>query len=71
MADATGTVKKSWGVIKEHWMLFLLVSVVVVGFALYYDLKNKGELTNKFANAPIVGDKFKAAAGGTATTPAS
>jgi hypothetical protein len=55
--------KKGWNVLKEHWMLFLLVSVVVVGFALYYDLKNKGALTSKYANAPFVGDKFKQASG--------
>jgi hypothetical protein len=55
--------KKGWNVLKEHWMLFLLVSVVVVGFALYYDLKNKGALTQKYANAPIFGDKFKQASG--------
>jgi len=60
MADATGTVKRSWGVVKEHWMLFALVGLVVAGAILYYDLTSKGKATQKFADLPFgIGDKFK------------
>lgn len=59
--DLTAKAKSSWNLIKNNWGTFLVVAVIVAGVVLYYDLKNKGELTNKFANAPIVGDKFKKA----------
>jgi hypothetical protein len=62
--DLTAKAKSSWSLIKNNWGTFLVVAIIVAGVVLYYDLKNNGELTKKFSDAPIIGDKFKKAAPG-------
>jgi hypothetical protein len=47
--EATAELKKSWGVIKAHWLLIAIIVFLVVGFALYYDLKpDKKGKTGRF-----------------------
>ncbi len=44
--------------LKNHWLAFLVVALVIVILAFAYDAKNSGKLRTTFAGWPIVGKLF-------------
>ncbi len=57
MGAAAG-VEATKGFVKNHWIAFGVVAVVVAILALAYDKKNGGSLTARFAGLPLVGKLF-------------
>lgn len=61
MASGVGEgVNATKGFIKNHWLAFIVVALIVVILALAYDQKNAGKLRATFAGWPVVGKLFMA-----------
>ena len=59
MADGIGAgTKATTSFIKNHWLAFTVVALVLVTVALSYDHKNNGALAVKLAKIPILGSLF-------------
>jgi hypothetical protein len=55
---AAAAAKAAGDSVKKHWIVFLVAGLALVVAALWYDHKNSGSLTKKFAGLPVVGKLF-------------
>jgi type II secretory pathway component PulF len=62
MATAEGAAKAGWKAVKDNWIFFVVLALVLGALVLWWDKKKAGALTAKLASLPVIGKFFASVA---------